>query len=57
LRAPVSWEMVAETAAATHRPACGINNVASITSVLGPTVFKQNSEFYRRRGEEETPFC
>jgi len=35
---------------------CGINNVSSNTSVLRPTVDKQYSEFYRRRGEEERPF-
>jgi len=33
-----------------------MNNVGAITSVSGPTVAKQQSEFYRRRGEEERPF-
>ena len=37
-------------------PTCGINNVGSISSVLGPTVAEQLSEFYRRRGQEERTF-
>jgi len=39
-----------------RRSYCGINNVSAITRVLRPTVAKQQSEFYRRRGEEERPF-